>query len=317
MEISTEKLSKEMNDTLIHRNCVMRSGKYLADYLTKNNRSLDAIRLLARCSIHDISKIQNTEEFMSLASIVDEIGQMQNVEHKLSEQQIAAISLHWQHNSHHPEYYDSPNDMTDLDLLEMACDCHARSRQYHTKLLDFIDTQQELRFHFDSEHFRRLRTYCEILINLSKNDDYSSVLNDNTQVSFDIKDSTLEMLEHFDQSCYPQSFTTERLYFQKEDTPDFASIDYHIYRKEDNERVGLLSLKCNGFIEYKIYENYIGCYYASEAIKKLVEITNIRVLKMTVRKDCDTANEIALESGFSKVEMTENTYLYKLKKHFK
>ena len=29
--------------------------------------------------------------------------------------------------------------MTDIDLLEMACDCHARSKQYGTNLLEYID----------------------------------------------------------------------------------------------------------------------------------------------------------------------------------
>ena len=144
--IDTEKLSAEMKDTLIHRQCVMLSGQYLAGALINMGRSVDAIRLLGRCSVHDISKIQNTEEFMSLASIIDQIVEMQDVSHELSPQQIEAIKLHWKNNSHHPEYYESPNDMTDIDMLEMACDCHARSKQYGTDLLEYIDKQQEIRF---------------------------------------------------------------------------------------------------------------------------------------------------------------------------
>jgi len=166
--IDTEKLSREMNDTLIHRACVMRSGEYLARYLIYKNRSVDAVRLLGRCSIHDISKIQNTEEFMSLASIVDEIDTMHNIEHVLSAKQEEAIRLHRKRNSHHPEYYDSPNDMSELDLLEMACDCHARSRQYQTDLIAYIEIQQGLRFHFDNEHFRKLKSYCTALVELTK-----------------------------------------------------------------------------------------------------------------------------------------------------
>ena len=59
-KIDREKLSKEMNDTLVHRACIMRSVEYLSKYLIHNNRSVDAIRLIGRCSVHDISKIQNT-----------------------------------------------------------------------------------------------------------------------------------------------------------------------------------------------------------------------------------------------------------------
>ena len=136
--IDTHKLSKEINDTLIHRACVMQSGKYLSRFLIHRNRSVDAMRLIGRCSVHDMSKIQNTEEFMALASIIDEIGDMQNVSHVLSAEQVNAIRLHWKRNSHHPEYYENPNDMSELDLLEMACDCHARSKQYGTDLIEYI-----------------------------------------------------------------------------------------------------------------------------------------------------------------------------------
>ena len=96
--IDTDKLSKEMNDTLVHRACVMRSGQYLSRYLIHRNRSVDAIRLIGRCSIHDMSKIQNTEEFLLLASIVDQIDDMKNTNHVLSEEQVNAIKLHWIRN---------------------------------------------------------------------------------------------------------------------------------------------------------------------------------------------------------------------------
>ena len=124
---------------------------------------------------------------MSLASIVDEIDEMHNVKHKLSDKQRKAIMLHWKRNSHHPEYYDNPNDMSELDLLEMACDCHARSKQYGTSLLEYIDIQQNIRFNFDREHFRKLRSYCVALVELTKNDDYSSLLNPDMKLSFDLR----------------------------------------------------------------------------------------------------------------------------------
>ena len=90
-EIDTDKISKEMNDTLVHRACVMRSGQYLSRYLIHRNRSVDAIRLIGRCSVHDMSKIQNTEEFMLLASIVDQIDDMQDIKYVLSPEQIDTI----------------------------------------------------------------------------------------------------------------------------------------------------------------------------------------------------------------------------------
>ena len=69
-EINAEKLSKEINDTLLHRNFVLRSGQYLASYLMQHGRNLDAIQLIGRCMVHDMSKIINTEEFKKIDTLV-------------------------------------------------------------------------------------------------------------------------------------------------------------------------------------------------------------------------------------------------------
>lgn len=313
-QIDTEKLSKEMNDTLIHRACVMRSGMYLARYLIHRSRSVDAIRLLVRCSIHDISKMQNTEEFMSLASIVDQIDTMHDIKHVLSEEQENAIRLHRKRNSHHPEYYDSPNDMSDLDLLEMACDCHARSKQYHTNLLEYIEIQQDLRFHFDNEHYRKLRTYCMALVELTKNDDFSEILNENNRIRFDLKDSTMNMLENFDEDCYIDCIKTDRLYLRKESTPDFASVGYAIYLREDNTEIGYISVKFNNYIEYKIYENFIGNGYTLEAMSKFIETSTMNELYVVARKGNECAKTDLEKLGFKPMEATETTITYRYKK---
>lgn len=302
--IDTEKLSKEINDALMHRACVMRSGKYLSKYLIHCNRSVDAIRLLARCSIHDISKIQNTEEFLSLASIIDQIDSMHNVEHVLSTSQQEAIRLHWKNNSHHPEHYESSNDMSELDIMEMACDCHARSKQYGTNLIDYIDAQQRLRFHFDPRHLYMLKRYCLVLVEATKNDDYSAVLNDDYNIEFNFKDSTMRQLEEFDDSAYISSIKTERLYLNKVETADFASVAYSIYTQEDNTKVGSISLKFNGNIEYKIYENYRGVNYLEEALSKFIEIARLNSLFVNIRREDTTIIDIFSRIGFVESEGT-------------
>ena len=315
-KIDTNRLSTVMNDTLIHRSCVMRScNRYLAPYLISMNRSVDAIRLVTRCSVHDISKIQNTEEFMLLASIADELDDMHDVKHVLSDRQTDAIQLHWSRNSHHPEYYgEHHNDMSELDILEMACDCHARSKQYKTSLLEYIDTQQGLRFHFDKEHFEKLRHYCEVLVELSKDDDYSEVLDENSKMSFDLKDSTMEKLEMFDEDCYSKCLRTERLYLKRANNVDFASVVYLVYLQEDNSEVGYISLKFNGNLEYKIYEDYRGHKYGIEALAKLIEITSMAELLVTLKKDAQDSINTALELGFELSSSNENSLVFRLKK---
>lgn len=316
-KIDTIKLSKEMNDTLIHRSCVMRSGQYLSSYLIYENRSVDAIRLLGRCSVHDISKIQNTEEFMSLASIIDEIDEMHDVEHKLSKSQQEAIALHWKNNSHHPEYYESPNDMSDLDLLEMACDCHARSKQYGTNLIEYIEKQQIIRFNFDKDHYRKLKKYCLALVTLTKNDDYSSVLDINNNICFDLKDSTMALLESFDEGVYLETLKTDRLFLKKEHNHDFASVVYSINLKEDNSEIGYVSVKCNGVIEYKVFENYLGNGYSLEALEKIIEVTNMPELCISVKRDDAYVKTVVEMLGFKACEVKENLLVYIKKSQIK
>ena len=140
--VNHDALGRQLNDTLLHRQYVMRSGTYLSKYLIYKKRDLDAVSLLLRGYVHDLSKLRNLDEFMALASIVDDIGTMSDVSHELTDRQKEAIKLHWKNNSHHPEYYESSNGMSELDIMEMACDCHARSKQYNTDLLDYIRNNQ-------------------------------------------------------------------------------------------------------------------------------------------------------------------------------
>jgi len=300
--VDTGKISQEINDALMHRACVMRSGQYLSKYLIRINRSVDAIRLLARCSIHDISKIQNTEEFLSLASIVDQMDSMHDVTHVLSSCQEDAIRLHWKRNSHHPEYYESPNDMSDLDIMEMACDCHARSKQYGTDLIEFITKQQEIRFHFDLRHFYMLKRYCLVLVELTKEDDYGTILNDNYDIELNFKDSTLQRLENFDDSEYEDRIKSERLYLAKENTADFASVAYSINTREENDEVGVITLKFNGQMEFRIYENYKDLGYLGEAISRLLEVSSLENIFVVVRKEDTESIEMFENLGFTASE---------------
>ncbi len=312
--IDTLKLSKEMNDTLIHRACVMRSGQYLSHFLIHRNRSVDAIRLVGRCSVHDISKIQNTEEFMALASIVDDITDMHDIKHVLSPEQVNAIKLHWKRNSHHPEYYENANDMSDLDLLEMACDCHARSKQYHTDLLEYIRIQQDLRFHFDADHLKKLKSYCIALVTLAKDDDYSDLLSPSNLLCFDLKDSTMKSLERFEEACYAEYISTDSLFLTRENNPDFASVVYSINLRSDNTEIGYISVKCNGILEYKIYENFRGNGYGHEALSKIIEITDMRDLYIILRKDNNISISTVENLGFKLVEKNDISMTYRYRK---
>ncbi len=291
--IDVNKLSRQLNDTMIHRQFVMRSGTYLAKYLTYKKRDIDAIRLLLRCSEHDLSKLRNLDEFLALASIVDDIGNMSDISHRLTSDQKDAIRLHWKNNSHHPEHYASVNDMSELDIMEMACDCHARSKQYGTDLLEYIRIQQDLRFHFDEHHFNMLMAYARVLVVLTRKDDYSSLLSkqEDPTLKFSLNDSTFQMLNNFSEEKFANNYKTNRLVLNKVKNTDFATIVYEIYLF-DGTLIGYVSLKCNGVLDYNIFVEYRGKDYEKEAIGKILEIATINGITCYVRKDEDRKESI-------------------------
>lgn len=43
----------------------------------------------------------------------------------------AAIHHHVTTNRHHPDFHADPNDMTEVDLIEMVCDWTAMSQEFH------------------------------------------------------------------------------------------------------------------------------------------------------------------------------------------
>ena len=75
---------------------------------------------------------------MSFICITKENDGMKNPNTEMDDFMKKAISLHWKKNSHHPEYHENIINMTELDILEMACYCYSRSLQIGTDLISFI-----------------------------------------------------------------------------------------------------------------------------------------------------------------------------------
>lgn len=154
---------KVFKDTLIHKKYVIRSANILANYLRQNGAIIHADLLEERALVHDNSKITCFEELDSLSRIINDKTNLKNPSRKLSLMKMKSIELHWQHNSHHPEYYNSVIDMPRLDILEMCCDWHARSIQFNTNLMEFVVKQNEKRFRFPDWMFAEIMHYCSIL----------------------------------------------------------------------------------------------------------------------------------------------------------
>ena len=164
-----EIIKKYFDEVLLHKQYVLESGKILSKYLIENGDYDKSVELVNRCTIHDNSKF--SKEAMELLISIKDKDDFMNPNSLLDEEKIRAIELHWKNNSHHPEYHNDICDMTELDLMEMACDCFARSLEYGTDFLEFILIRQNNRFKFPEEIFNKYYMYCEILFNESKKDE--------------------------------------------------------------------------------------------------------------------------------------------------
>lgn len=152
----------QVTDFLVHKKFILESGLILVKYLLNNNRNEEAIELLKRIGEHDNSKLQK-KEFELLCQIPLHTSSFTNASEQMNPCLKKSISLHWKHNRHHPEHFENIEEMTEIDIMEMCCDWHARSCQYKTEFIPFVKTRQETRFHFPQEMFDKILKYCEIL----------------------------------------------------------------------------------------------------------------------------------------------------------
>lgn len=155
---------KMFQDTYIHKSYVKKSCKKLADYLISQNMDYHAKLLLERAEVHDNSKIMNFDELQALSTIINDKSCLKDAKKALSQIKTDALKLHWKHNDHHPEHYKNVADMPKDAIMEMCCDWHARSVQYKTDLMEFLETRQKQRFHFPEYMYLEIKHYCEILL---------------------------------------------------------------------------------------------------------------------------------------------------------
>lgn len=161
-----------LRDTIEHKKHFLDSAWIMARHLIEEHKDKLALNLLRRALVHDNSKLNDAEirNFVEL-DVEDKtcdkdwkIPPTDVLEDKAKE----LIRLHWENNKHHPEHYSSYDKMSELDILEMVCDWHARSIQFGTDLMEFLTFQQEHRFHFSDKLYRKIKNYCEILITLKE-----------------------------------------------------------------------------------------------------------------------------------------------------
>lgn len=159
-------VEKMYQDTFIHKGYVLKVCNIFADYLQELGQIEDADDLRERAILHDNSKILNKDEFRALTSIINDKSSLRDANSRLSSFKQDAIELHWKNNEHHPEHYENIADMSPRARREFVCDCCARSIQYKTDLLEFMETRLKERFHFSDIVKEEIMYNCKTLLNL-------------------------------------------------------------------------------------------------------------------------------------------------------
>lgn len=161
-------IEKMYQDTFIHKGYVLQVCNTYADYLQASGQTEDAEDLRQRGIVHDNSKILNKDEFNALTSIINDKSSLRDASNQLSIFKQDAIELHWKNNEHHPEHWDDINTMPPRARREFVCDCCARSIQYGTDLLSFMETRLNDRFKFNDMIKDEIMYMCKTVVNLMK-----------------------------------------------------------------------------------------------------------------------------------------------------
>ena len=133
----------------------------MIEYLYSCDRYNDALELAKRCSMHDHSKFEMDEVAMFIKMLDGSEGRKPNG--ILTDEQRSLIEMHWKRNRHHPEFFTCYTKMDEIDILEMVCDWYARSLQFESDFMEFVNKIPQERFGFDDEFFARIKKYCDVL----------------------------------------------------------------------------------------------------------------------------------------------------------
>jgi hypothetical protein len=130
----------------VQRNCIL-LGKRLIE---QGKFELGRL-LIANGFIHDNSKFYGIEWSELSPSNADK--------GKLS----LAVQHHNHTNSHHPEYWGNIKNMPEIYLIEMVCDWKARSTEFGSSVMEWVDEQATKRYCFTKED----KVYADIVKYLS------------------------------------------------------------------------------------------------------------------------------------------------------
>lgn len=133
---------------------LVKNNIYLFQESDKYNLIFDELTI--RSAYHDTSKYREPELTPYIWRTWQSHCVLNNIPFDLPigmDQKIRdAIFHHITHNRHHPEWWDDPDNMTKVDIIEMVCDWKALSQEMGEKSpIDYANRVLGRRFHFSQE----------------------------------------------------------------------------------------------------------------------------------------------------------------------
>ena len=125
-------------------------------YLWMLHRPESFNALKERAAFHDESKFREPEKTPYVWRTWQSYCTLNNLPFQYPEgmeQQVRdAIFHHITHNRHHPEWHPDPDEMNEIDLIEMVCDWKSMSQEFGDKSpIGWADKVLGRRFHFSQK----------------------------------------------------------------------------------------------------------------------------------------------------------------------
>jgi len=148
--------SKRLDALLRHIENVKANAVLLGERILENGDVNFAKQLIANSMIHDNSKFYGIEwEFLH-----PDIKETNPAEFEL------AVRQHTTTNLHHPEAWDTIEDMPRIYVAEMVCDWSARSKEFGNDLRIWIKDKATKKFHFtpQSKTYKTVKEFVDLLL---------------------------------------------------------------------------------------------------------------------------------------------------------
>jgi hypothetical protein len=131
-------IEEHLRDLTGHLSHVQDSTLLLGTRLIEIGRKDFGRLLIARGHTHDASKFHGIEwKYLHVGQDVD------------PDRLKDAIDQHVHTNSHHPEFHGGIHNMPELDVAEMVCDCHGRSKEFGKDLRKWFTDEAVTKYNID------------------------------------------------------------------------------------------------------------------------------------------------------------------------